>query len=312
MLMQYSYLYPDGNGIIKAAACSDPHPVARPEPEMPGRKGFYCMSGTVAQGQTARTIRLVTMPVEHGGWAFMLEPILAGCILALSGAGLWLSVATAATFMVRQPLKTALIDRRNGKRFPRTLWAERFAALFALVAGAALVLALLTARAPFWLPILLAAPFALLQAYFDLQRQSRQLAAELAGAVAIGAGSAAITLAGGWAVAPALALWAILAARAVTSVLYVRARLRLEREGGFDKAPVLVSHAAALAIIAGLAVAGWAPWLALLAILILTARAAWGLSPWRRSVRAQVIGTQELGAGLLTVALTVIGYIFSL
>jgi len=74
----------------------------------------------------------------------------------------------------------------------------------------------------------------------------------------------------------------------------------------------MVSHIAALAIIAGLALAGWAPWLALAAIIILTARAAWGLSPWRRSVRAQVVGTQELGAGLLTVALTAIGYIFSL
>jgi hypothetical protein len=270
------------------------------------------MSRTVAQGQTGRMIRLVTMPVEHGGWAFMLEPILVGCILAPSGAGLWLSVATLATFMVRQPLKTALIDRRNGKRFPRTLWAERVALLFAALALATLVLALLTARAPFWLPILLAAPFALLQAYFDLQRQSRQMAAELAGAVAIGAGAAAITLAGGWAVAPALALWLILAARAVTSVLYVRARLHLEREGAFDKTPVVVSHSAALAIIGGLAVAGWAPWLAVAAVVILTARASWGLSPWRRSVRAQVIGTQELGVGLLTVALTAVGYMFSL
>jgi hypothetical protein len=312
MLSQISYLSPDGNGIIIGAPGTDHHPVAGLEPGMPGGKGIYCMSRTITQGQTGRTIRLVTMPVEHGGWAFMLEPILAGCILALSGAGLWLSIATLATFMVRQPLKMALIDRRNGKRFPRTLWAERFAALFALIAVAALVLALLAARAPFWLPILLAAPFALLQAYFDLQRQSRQVAAALAGAVAIGAGGAAITLAGGWAIAPALALWTILAARAVTSILYVRARLCLEREGAFDKAPVVVSHVAALAIVAGLAVAGWAPWLALAAIIILTARAAWGLSPWRRSVRAQVVGTQELGAGLLTVALTAIGYIFSL
>ena len=135
------------------------------------------MSRTVAQGQTGRMIRLVTMPVEHGGWAFMLEPILVGCILAPSGAGLWLSVATLATFMVRQPLKTALIDRRNGKRFPRTLWAERVALLFAALALATLVPALLTARAPFWLPILLAAPFALLLAFFDLQRQSGQMAA---------------------------------------------------------------------------------------------------------------------------------------
>jgi hypothetical protein len=95
-------------------------------------------------------------------------------------------------------------------------------------------------------------------------------------------------------------------------VLYVRARLHLEREGAFDKTPVVVSHSAALAIIGGLAVAGWAPWLAVAAVVILTARASWRLSPWRRSVRAQVIGTQELGVGLLTVALTAVGYLFSL
>jgi hypothetical protein len=265
------------------------------------------MSSTVARTPTGRTLRLVALPAEHGGWGFVLEPILLGWCVAPAPAGLWLGLATLAVFLVRQPLKLALTDRRAGKRYPRTAWAERFVLGYGIVAGAALALALFTARAPFWAPIALAAPLALLQAYYDLQRQSRQLAAELAGALALGAGAAAIAQAGGWSLGPALALWAVLAVRAAPSILYVRARLRLERGEAVDRRPALVAHGLGLALVAGLALAGAAPWLAVLAVGVLAGRAAWGLAA-RRGVRAQVVGFEEIGFGLLVVVLTALGY----
>ena len=51
-----------------------------------------------------------------------------------------------------------------------------------------------------------------------------------------------------------------------------------------------------------------APWLAPVVFLVLLARSGWGLSRWRRPVRPQVLGFQELGYGLLTLVLLVIGY----
>ena len=102
-------------------------------------------------------------------------------------------------------------------------------------------------------------------------------------------------------------VWVLLALRAVTAVLYVRARLRLDR--GLDASPraVHASHGAALAASGGLAAAGWAPWLAPAAFLVLLARAELGLSSRRRRVRPQVVGL-EIGYGLMTVLALAIGY----
>jgi hypothetical protein len=94
----------------------------------------------------------------------------------------------------------------------------------------------------------------------------------------------------------------------VTSVLYVRARIRLDRGLAAGPRAVHAGHAAALLASAGLAAAGWAPWLAALAFLVLLLRAARGLSARRRPVRPQVLGFQELGYGLLTLLLLALGY----
>jgi hypothetical protein len=262
----------------------------------------------VTQGQSTRAIRLVIVPPEHGGWAFLLEPLALGLLVAPSISGVWLALAAAAVFMVRQPLKQALADRRGGKRYPRTALAERFAAGFALLALVALVPAVFAARAPFWPPILLAAPVALLQAYFDMRRRSRQVAAELAGALAIGAAGAAITLAGGFALPAALALWALLGLRAVASILYVRARLRLERGEPPHALQARAVQVGALAAGCLLVYAGLLPWPAALLLALLAARAFWGLSPFRRPARAAIIGVQELGISLLTVVSMALAY----
>lgn len=273
------------------------------------------MSKSAAQvkgGGLNRQVRLVAIPAEHGGWGFVLEPALLGMFVAPSYSGLWLAATALAMFLVRQPMKLALADRLGGKRYPRTILAERFALLFGMVALGTLVPAVLTARAAFWLPVVLAAPFALLQAFHDVRRQGRDTVAELSGAVAMGAAGSAIALAGGFPLDKSLAIWAILAARAVASIIYVRARLRLERRDNIDRRPSWISHVAGLAIAALLALAGIAPWLAALAMLVLAARAIWGLSPLRRPARAPVIGSQEIGYGLMTVLLTAAGYAFHL
>ncbi|MCB0162365.1 MAG: YwiC-like family protein, partial [Caldilineaceae bacterium] len=58
--------------------------------------------------------RSIALPTEHGGWGFLLEPLLLGRLVAPSAAGLLLLVATVAAFLLRQPLKIVLVDRRRG------------------------------------------------------------------------------------------------------------------------------------------------------------------------------------------------------
>jgi hypothetical protein len=257
---------------------------------------------------TAVPWKAVALPAEHGGWGFLAEPAILGLALAPSAAGGCFALAALAGFLARHPLRLALIDRRRGARYPRTVLAGRVFAGFAGLALVLLAVASALATAPFWLPLAVAAPIGLVALSFDALGRSREALPEAAGATALGASAAAIALAGGAPAGSAWGAWALLALRAVTSVLYVRARLRLDRGLPAGPRAVHVGHAAAFAAATGLAAAGWAPWLAPLVFFVLLARSGWGLSSRRRPVRPQVLGFQELGYGLLTLVLLAVGY----
>ena len=70
--------------------------------------------------------RSVALPTEHGGWGFLLEPVLLGLLLAPSPAGVLLALAGLATFLARHPADIWLRDTLASKTFPRTATALRF------------------------------------------------------------------------------------------------------------------------------------------------------------------------------------------
>lgn len=259
-------------------------------------------------------VRTVALPVEHGGWGFTLEPVALGLIVAPSLPGLFLSVATVAAFLARHPLKLVMTDRRRGHRFPRTLVAERFALLYMLVAVLGLLGAVKTASSyELLLPLLLAAPFALVQLVYDRLSRSRALLPELAGATAMASIAASIALADGRPRSVAFGLWAVLAARVVPSILYVRARLkRLHGREASTAAAVAAAHFVGLAAALVLAWAGFAPTLAVAALFVLLARAVLGFSKYDRATSAKQIGIRELVFGALTVAAVALGHYFDL
>jgi len=252
--------------------------------------------------------KAVALPVEHGGWGFLVEPIILGLVLAPSAAGVCIGGAAVAAFLARHPLRLVLMDRRKGARHPRTALAERFVLFYGAVALALVALAFPLARAPFWPALALGVPPALVALAYDLRGRSREALPEATGGVALGASVAAIALAGGVAVAPAFGAWALLALRGVTAILYVRARLRLDRELPAGIPLTLASHIAAIAAAVLLAAAGWGPWLGVLALALLLLRAAHGLSSRRPRLRPQALGFREMGWGLVTLVLLAVGY----
>lgn len=251
--------------------------------------------------------KAVALPPEHGGWGFLLEPIALGLLVAPSWPGFFLGVAALGAFLMQHPLKLAYIDRQRGRRYARTVAAERVLAVYAALAVVGFLVAVALGGLKPLLPLALASPLALVQVVSLLRNRGRELPRELAGAATLAGVVAAIALAGGVARLTALGLWAVLAARDIPAILYVRERLRLEKGKPAARGAVVVAHVAALAVIALLAWAGVTPWLAVIALAILLARAVYGVSPWRRAARPQTIGFLELGLGLLTVLLTALG-----
>ena len=175
--------------------------------------------------------RAVAIPSEHGGWGLTLEPVLLGLVVAFSWSGLAIGSAAFVAFLVRTPLKLAVVDRRRHRSLPRTRLATRIAAVELVVLAALGASALWSAGAEWLIPVLIAVPLVAVELWFDIRSRSRRLVPELAGAVGIAAVAASITVAGdeGWRLA--VALWMMLAARAVASIPYVRTQIVRARRG---------------------------------------------------------------------------------
>lgn len=237
-------------------------------------------------------IRPLALPVEHGGWAFLLEPIVLGLLVAPSHAGVLIACGAIATFLVRHPLKLAMHDWTR-RRYPRTGVCEALAAAYASI-GALLFLAAWTIAGPGPLLVLaFAIPFGFVQFAYDIRHGGRSLPAEIAGAVAPAACAAAIAVAGKQSLATAAMLSVLVLCRAIPAVLYVRTALRGER-----RALMLAAHAIAIAA------AAFSSWLAAVSMTILFARAL----PDRRELTPQRAGIRELGWGVVTIAVIAISY----
>jgi hypothetical protein len=253
-------------------------------------------------------IRQIAIPIEHGGWSFLLEPLIAGVAVAFSVGGLWIALMTIGAFLCRQPFKVLIADRMGMKD------AERAKAALAFLAGYASIFAIGivgTLAVSGWRPLM---PFALVlpliayQISNDVSRRGRQLAPELCGAVSLSASVAAIAIADGQSWAVAGSLWTIFVLRSIPSILYVRNRLLLEKGKLHSRTIPTLAHVAAFTVICVLACYGLSPILTVFAVGVLSFRSVNGLAPNRRKLRAMQIGVLEIAYGLLTVLSVVAGH----
>lgn len=253
------------------------------------------------------SFKSVGLPAEHGSWSLVSEPILLGLLIVPSWAGTALAVAAFSLFLFNRPFKIYWGDRRRGRRYERSAMAGRYASISAIVAivNAAVAFGLAGLR-PF-MPLVMAAPLLATFMIFD-QRPGRHWQAELSAPTAFGAIVSAIVLAGGLGWLPALALWAFVVARAIPAVLFIRARLRLDKGKPVQIRWALFAHVMATIAVGALVWAGWLPRTAMLAALILLARAIWGLSTYRRRSSVKALGFLETGFGVMAILLVALGY----
>jgi hypothetical protein len=267
--------------------------------------------GPTHRPQPPLPLRTVALPNEHGVWGFLLEPIVLGLLLVPSGAGALVAAGSIFGVLVQHPAAIAAADARSGRNLPRSHLARGAAVVYGTLALYCLAFGAALGQPLALVPLALAAPAGLVVMHYDRLGRSRALAPELAGALALPTIAAAIVLVGGGAVETAVVATLALLARTVPTVLYVRARLRVEKgtplaEAGAGPA-VAASAVAAVAVALGVVV-GILPWPAAVAFGLLLARAAHGLSPWRKPARATTVGVREIAFGLVvTLALVSCG-----
>lgn len=257
-----------------------------------------------------RPVRLkgIALPNEHGSWGFLFEPLVASFAVAFSPGAIWISLLVIGAFLTRQPLKVLLNDWIAKRNLPQTEAALKFTLLFGAVFLIGLIGCWFFVEPKSFYPFLFIVPLAIYQIYCDASKQTRQLIPELTGAIAISSSAAVIALAGGWNLLNAYILWAIFAARLIPSILYVRSRLRLEKGKDFLLVPVIAAHFIAVGAVGMFAGNGLASKLTFGMFVILLIRAFWGLSPFRKKVKAMRIGVWEVIYGTLTALSVIIGY----
>ena len=252
--------------------------------------------------------RQIALPSEHGAWGFLLEPLVVSLAIGYSTAGLFLAIMTIGSFLARQPLKVLIIDRLGQKNNERAAAAFKFLVIFGSIAAAGLAASVYLAGIGPLAPFAVILPLAAVQIYFDGSRKSRGLLPELMGAISISSSAAAILLAGGSTHIEAAAIWMIMIARLIPSIIYVRNRLRLEKGKHHSMTITIAVHAAAIITVSVFAYNGLASLLVVGVMCFLLYRAAIGLSPYRRKMKAMQIGVREVIYGVMTVAAIVIGH----
>src|ERR1051325_7102494 len=99
---------------------------------MPDLVGFRVVRNNIYMSSTALPlIRPLALPVEHGAWSFLLEPIALGLIIAPSGDGTLIAIGAVALMLVRQPFKLMLRDWSR-QRYPRTAVCEALVAAYGM------------------------------------------------------------------------------------------------------------------------------------------------------------------------------------
>jgi hypothetical protein len=256
----------------------------------------------------AVNVKTIALPIEHGSWGFVFEPLTAGLLIAFSPSALWIVLLVTGAFLTRQPLKVLLNAWQAKREMPQTPVAQKFVLIYGAIFTAGLLGSLYFVPANAFVPFLCVLPLAACQIYFDASRKSRELLPELTGAIAISSSVAVIALADHWTFPAAVGLWAIFVARLIPSILYVRNRLKLEKGKDFSRIVPVASHAAALGLIGALAFYGLSPLLTVLMFAVLLVRAGVGLSKYRSKIKAMRIGVWEVVYGTLTALSVVVGY----
>lgn len=252
--------------------------------------------------------KAVALPVEHGSWGFLMEPLVAGITVAPSVSAAWIALTVVGAFLLRQPLKITLSGGIRGRHLPQTDLALKFAALYFVIFCIGAIGAGYYARPESFIPFAIVMPFAVYQIYCDAKRKSRGLLAELLGSTALTASIAVICLAADWSFPHSVAMWAIITARLIPSIIYVRNRLKLEKAKTYSKLVPIASHLLALGAIVLFVLLGYSPFLMIPMFALLLVRCVIGLSAYRKKVKATKIGIGEVIYGALTVLFLIVGY----
>lgn len=252
------------------------------------------------------SIKSVAFPREHGAYGFTIEPLMLGLLAAFSWPGFFLALGTLLAFFAHQPVKI-IFGQQNNLRWTAFLFLILYGIPALILFALFLDHASLHTALPFYTALSMMAAYMVL----DLLKYSRRLFVEIMAPTAIGLIAVSIVLVTGWTELKAMGLGLLLAARFIPTPFYIRARLQLEKGQPADKAAAIFSAGFTLLLIGFLTIMKHTPILGFIGVLVLSLRAFFGVSRWRKESVVKAIGMREFFYGQVLVIFSALGYWFS-
>ena len=261
----------------------------------------------------------LAIPAEHGTWAMLLGPFVAGLGLAwkLDLVVLWVLLGMLLVFLARQPM-IILVKALSGRRpredaRPASVWLMIYGGL-ALIPAALLIAS--NRAAIFWL-VLPALPALVWQLWLVTRRAERQMTVELAGSGALAlAAPAAYVAATGRFDLVALSAWLLCWFQSAAAIVYVYVRLEQRRMSAMPTRSqqwamgrrAVLYHMFNLAASLMLSVARVLPPLVPLAFAAMLVEAVRGTFRPAVGVKPQTLGFSQVAVTIVFVVLLVFAY----
>ncbi len=249
-----------------------------------------------------RIKKTLVFPKEHGSWALTFEPLTLALLIVPSWNGVLLFLGSTLAFFSHASAKVLLESKFKNK--------EAWFVFFLLGVPAAILLAWFVRLTDYSIYLPLIAALALMVLYLFLEALSlgRALATELMASVAMGLIALSMVLAGGMNRLNGLGFLAVLYSRSLMTTLYIHYRvLRLKKHPHYISVNHVL-HIADFLLISFLWYRHLIPFLAFVAVMILTVRSFWGVSSWAAKATVRKLGFQEVYFGLAFMILVVAGY----
>jgi hypothetical protein len=105
-------------------------------------------------------VKTIALPIEHGSWGFVFEPLTAGLLIAFSPSALWIVLLVVGAFLTRQPLKVLLNAWQAKRDLPQTPVAKKFVLIYGAIFTSGLIGGLYFVPRAAFLPFLFIMPLA--------------------------------------------------------------------------------------------------------------------------------------------------------
>jgi len=252
-------------------------------------------------------IKQVAFPREHGSWGFVLEPLTLALLIAFTTDGFLIALSAFFIFLTHQPVRVLLNRKKNNHLGVKK--AALIMSLFYLVVSSVLLVTAITNESLFvFIPFIVAIVMMTFYLFLELLHLNRSLFTELFAPVAITFIATSIVLAADWEINKVFVFWVILVSRSVPTTFYLHEKIKMLKKQKANKFLAHFSGLIFLIVIAFFAVKGLAPYLSILAVLILVTRAFIGLTHSDKKISIRKIGILEFFYGGLFVIVNAIGY----